>query len=143
MKLKITNSYALHALMYMVRHSTQLPVQLSTIAKAEGISLSQLTKIFHILTEAGFVIKSENGRSAYNFARPPHELTLLGLIETIEGYKLFDDCFMKHCDCRGTVENCDIYKCWHDATRVLTKKLAETTIQDAACRHPEQYVGGK
>lgn len=141
MKLKITNSYALHALMYMVRHSTQLPVTLSVIAKAEGISRSQLTRIFHLLTEADFVIKSEKARSAYNFARSPHELTLLELFETIEGHTLFGECFMKHCDCGGTLEDCDIYQQWHQTTRPILKKLAETTIQDAAWRHPEHYFG--
>ncbi|MHC4705419.1 MAG: hypothetical protein ACYTFQ_33160 [Planctomycetota bacterium] len=37
--MKVTKSagYALHALMYMVRHSTQLPVTAVTVAKAEGI----------------------------------------------------------------------------------------------------------
>jgi Rrf2 family protein len=125
--------------MYMVRHSTQLPVPLSMIAKAEGISLSQLTKIFHLLTEAGFVARSDNGRSGYSFARPPHELTLLELFELIEGHTLFGECFMKHCDCGGTLENCDIYEQWHQATRSISKKLAETTIQDAAWRHPEHY----
>ena len=36
MKIAKSASYALHALMYMVRHSTQLPVTAVTVAKAEG-----------------------------------------------------------------------------------------------------------
>ena len=37
MKLKKATSYALHALMYMVRHLTQLPVNLEAISKTEGM----------------------------------------------------------------------------------------------------------
>ena len=37
MKVSKTAAYSLHALMYMVRHITQLPATTNTIAKAEGI----------------------------------------------------------------------------------------------------------
>jgi len=55
--MKVTKScaYALHALMYMVRHGTQLPATAGTIARAEGIPVDYLVKIFRQLVKAGFV----------------------------------------------------------------------------------------
>ena len=42
MKIKQATAYALHAMMYMVRHVTQLPVTSVAIAKAEGIWIVDL-----------------------------------------------------------------------------------------------------
>ncbi len=45
MKISKAAAYSLHALMYMVRHSTVLPVTSNTVAKAEGVPFRYLAKI--------------------------------------------------------------------------------------------------
>ena len=137
--MKVTKSagYALHALMYMVRHSTQLPVTAVTVAKAEGIPSDYLAKIFQQLAKAGFVKAIRGRKRGYVFARPPEQISLLAMFEAIEGGPLFDDCFLRHCNCGGTPEGCSIFSIWTDATRQIKKKLEETTVASAAWSHPE------
>ena len=130
-------SYALHALMYMVRHSTQLPATTSTIAKAEGIPVAYLGKIFQKLIKGRFVRAVRGRKRGYVFARPPEEISLLELFEAMEVGPLFDDCFLRHCECGGTPENCCIFSIWHNATRQIKKLLKETTVATAAWNHPE------
>lgn len=137
MKVKRFSAYALHALMYMVRHSTQLPTTSATIAKAEGIPSHYLAKVFQQLVKARFVRVVRGKKSGYVFVRPPEEISLLELFEAIEGGPLFDDCFLKHCECGGTLENCCIFSIWHNATRQIKKFLTETTVATAAWNHPE------
>jgi Rrf2 family protein len=136
--MKVTKSaaYALHALMYMVRHSTQLPVTTATVAKAEGIPPDYLAKIFQQLVKARFVRAVRGRKRGYVFARPPEEIGLLELFEAIEGRPLFDDCFLRHCECGGTPENCRIFSIWTDATRQIKELLEETTVATAAWSHP-------
>ena len=137
MKVSKTAAYCLHALMYMVRHITQLPVTTNTIAKAEGIPPGYLAKIFQKLVKTGFV-KSVKGRSrGYVFARPPEEISLLELFELIEGGPLFDDCLLRHCECGGTPQNCCIYAKWLSATKKINQLFAETSLVTAAWNHPE------
>ncbi len=45
MKISKVAAYSLHALMYMVRHSTVLPVTADTVAKTKGIPFGYLAKI--------------------------------------------------------------------------------------------------
>ena len=137
--MKVTKSagYALHALMYMVRHSTQLPVTAVTVAKAEGIPSDYLAKIFQQLAKANFVKAIRGRKRGYVFARPPEEISLLELFEAIEGGPLFDDCFLRHCECGGTPEICSIFSIWTDATRQIKNKLDSTSIAAAAWSHPE------
>lgn len=137
MKVTKSTAYALHALMYMVRHSTQLPATTSTIAKAEGIPPDYLAKIFQKLVKAGFIKAIRGKKKGYDFNRPPEQITVLELLEAVEGSPLFDDCLLRHCECGGTEENCRIFSTWIDATRQLKKLLTEMTLATAAWNHPE------
>jgi Rrf2 family protein len=123
--------------MYMVRHSTQLPTTTDTIAKAEGIPSEYLSKIFQKLVQAKFVRAVTGRKRGYVFAKPPEQISLLELFETIEGTSLFDDCPLKHCECGGTPENCCIFSSWHNATRQINNLLKETTLATAAWNHPQ------
>lgn len=137
MKIKKSAAYALHALMYMVRHDTQLPATTATIAKSEGIPPHYLAKIFQQLTKARFVKAVKNKNRGYVFTRPPEDISLLELFEAIEGGSLFDDCFLRHCECGGTKENCRIFSAWLSSTKRLREILEETSIATAAWNHPE------
>ncbi len=137
MKISKTAAYSLHALMYMVRHITQLPSTTNAIAKAEGIPPEYLAKIFQQLVNAGFVKAVRSRGRGYVFAKPPEEINLLELFELIEGGSLFDGCLLKHCECGGTPENCCIFAKWFSATREIKELLAETSLVAAAWSHPE------
>lgn len=139
MKIKKANSYAMHALMYMVRHMTQLPVSIQTIAKAEQIPYRRLVDIFHLLTEAGMVTTSKLDSSCYEFAKSPSEITLMELFELVEGEPIFDECFMNHCDCGSENQDCRIYATWRKATAAVARQLSESSIEMAAWGHPEHY----
>ncbi len=141
MKISQASAYALHAMMYMVRHRTQLPVTSRTIAKAEGMPPGYVSKVLQQLVKAGF-IRSLRGRSrGYVFATAPEEISLLELFEALEGQAFFDDCPLRHCACGGTSENCRIYSQWISATRKLKEMLEETSIVSAAWNHPEHRFG--
>jgi len=137
MKIKRSSAYALHALMYMTRYGTQLPVPVETIAKAEGIPLDCLVKVLQQLDKAHFLKATRGRKSGFIFARPPEEINLLELFESIDGSPLFDDCPFRHCECAGTKENCRIFSVWINATRRIKELLEETTVAEAARNHPE------
>ena len=137
MKVRKSAAYALHALMYMARHSTQLPATTAMIAKAEGIPSNYLAKIFQQLVKSRFVKAVKSSKRGYVFARAPEEISLLELLEAVEGSPLFDDCFLRHCECGGTKENCRIFSVWVNATKRVKEILEETTVATAAWSHPE------
>ena len=137
MKVTKATAYALHALMYMVRHITQLPVTTDTIAKGEGIPPGYLAKIFQRLTKARLVRGVKGRKRGHVFARPPEEISLLEIIEVMEGESLFDDCPLKHCECGGTPENCVIFAQWVRATKKINELFEETSLASVAWNHPE------
>jgi len=136
-KVSQASAYALHALMYMVRHMTQLPATSGAIAKAEGIPASYLAKVLQQLARAGFVRSVRGRHCGYVFARSPEEFSLLELFETLEGRPLFSDCPLRHCACGGTRQNCRIFAQWSIATEKIRELLAQTSVVAAAWNHPE------
>ena len=137
MKVKKSTAYALHALMYMVRHITQLPVTINTIAKGEGIPPGYLAKIYQKLTKAN-IVKGFKGRTkGYTFARPPEDISLLEVINIIEDEPLFDDCPIRHCQCGGTPQNCHIFAQWINATKKISALFEQTSLATVAWNHPE------
>jgi len=137
MKISKAAAYAMHALMYMVRHKTQLPVTTAVIAKAEGIPQGYLAKIFQQLVNAHFVKALRGRQRGYVFDRSPEDISMLELFEVIEQGPLFDDCLLRHCNCGGTLTNCRIYAQWHAATGKISRLLEETSLATAAWNHPE------
>ncbi len=137
MKVSQASAYALHALMYMVRHMTQLPATSRAIATAEGMPAGYLAKVLQQLARAGFVRSVRGRHRGYVFARSPEEISLLELFETLEGRPLFADCPLRHCACGGTTENCSIFAQWSSATEKIREMLAQTSVVSAAWNHPE------
>ena len=137
MKVTKATAYALHALMYMVRHATQLPVTTNTIAKGEGIPSKYLAKIFQRLSKANIVKGVKGRKKGHVFARPPEEISLLEVINSIDSESLFDDCPLKHCECGGSPENCYIFAQWISATKKIRDLFEETTLTAVAWNHPE------
>ncbi|MHC4740507.1 MAG: RrF2 family transcriptional regulator [Planctomycetota bacterium] len=137
MKVSKATAYALHALMYMVRHVTDLPASTAAIAKAEGIPPGYLAKVFQRLVKAGIVKAVKGRRKGYVFAKPPEEISLLDMFEAVEGKATFDDCLLRHCECGGTPDNCYIFAQWVNSTRKMNRLLDETSLVAAAWNHPE------
>jgi len=68
--------------------------QLTTreLAEREGLPEATVSKVVLRLRRAGLVEASRGRRGGYTLARPPAEITLLEVIETIEGPVAVDEC---------------------------------------------------
>ena len=139
MKLSKASSYAQHSLMYMVRHLTLLPLSKKVIARSEGIPSGYASKIFNRLQDANIIERDNKGEGGYSFTRPPEEITVLEILEAIEGRDFLSECFMKHCKCGGTPATCEIYRVWQESTRELKNCLARISLTQAAWSHPQHY----
>jgi Rrf2 family protein len=85
MRLTSASVYALRALAYLARREGDGPVSSSTIAAAAGLSEVFLLKSLRPLVAAG-VLRSEPWRGGgFCLARPARDLTLLEVIEAVEG----------------------------------------------------------
>jgi Rrf2 family protein len=83
--------YGIHCLLWMTG-SGGTPVSSRELAELQGISPSFVAKIFPKLEKAGIVRASEGVRGGYVLARPAQDISVLALVDAIEGKKPLFDC---------------------------------------------------
>ena len=112
--------YAVRALSELARRGDSAPVPIGDLARSREIPVQFLEGLFATLRRAG-VLQSQRGvKGGYSFARPPSEITVLEVVELLEG-ELGTDA-----PANGPV--------WTDAADAVRSVLAGTTIADVAER---------
>ena len=112
--------YAVRALIELVRRGEAAPVPIGDIARRREIPVQFLEGLFATLRRAG-VLQSQRGvKGGYSLARPAAELTVLEVVELLEGS------LGAGAPAAGPP--------WVAAVDALRAVLAETTIADLAER---------
>jgi Rrf2 family protein len=83
--------YGLHSLLWLASTDGS-PLSSRDLAEFQGISPSFLAKIFAKLEKAGIVDSTEGVRGGYQLARKPEDITILEIVDAIEGHKPLFDC---------------------------------------------------
>src|SRR5215204_5274610 len=77
--------YALRALAELARIGADSPVPIGELARRRDIPVQFLEQLFAVLRRSG-VLKSQRGvKGGYSFARDPSEITVLELVELLDG----------------------------------------------------------
>ncbi len=77
--------YALRALVELHNHGDSGPVPIAELARRRDIPVQFLEQLFAALRRAG-VLRSQRGvKGGYSFARPATEVTVLEVVELLDG----------------------------------------------------------
>jgi Rrf2 family protein len=77
--------YAVRALAELARRGGGAPVPIGEIARAREIPVQFLEGLFANLRRAGILASQRGVKGGYSFARPPAEITVLEVVELLEG----------------------------------------------------------
>lgn len=77
--------YAVRALAELARSGGAGPVPIGEIARRREIPVQFLEGLFATLRRAGVLTSQRGVKGGYSFARPPEELTVLEVVEALEG----------------------------------------------------------
>lgn len=92
MRLTKAGDYAMRGLIYLARQRRGEVVLVADIAAAMEVPDSFLAKIFQNLARAGLVRSTRGHGGGYSLARPASKITLLEVVECVEGPIVFNDC---------------------------------------------------
>src|SRR3954454_22171031 len=77
--------YAIRALAELARMGAAAPVPIGELARRREVPVQFLEQLFAVLRRAG-LLKSQRGvKGGYSFARPPGEITVLEIVELLDG----------------------------------------------------------
>ena len=117
--------YAVRAVLYLARQGTSQRAATSQIAKQQSIPPSFLAKIISQLSIAGLLHTSRGARGGVTLAREPREITLLEVIEAIDGPIMLNDCVGEDSICTFD-DDCPLRPVWCDAQAELVARLKST-----------------
>src|SRR4030095_12362278 len=120
--------YATRAILYLARHRNGKRVATSQVAKEQKIPSSFLTKIISQLSIAGLLHTSRGAHGGITLARNPEQITLLQVIEAIDGPIQLNACVGSEDACPFE-ENCPMRPVWCDVQKELMTKLRNTNFR--------------
>jgi Rrf2 family transcriptional regulator, cysteine metabolism repressor len=118
--------YAVRALAELARRGQTTPVPIGELARSRDIPVQFLEGLFATLRRSGILQSQRGVKGGYSFAKPPSEITVLEVVQLLEGELGAD------AEANGAV--------WSEAVDAVKSVLSATTIADVADR--EAHAAG-
>jgi len=121
--------YALRAVMYLAQMNSHQRAATSQIAEEQHIPPSFLAKIISQLSIAGLIHTSRGARGGVTLARPADEISILEVIEAIDGPIALNECTHSPDACPFG-EDCPMKPLWCDTQAELVNRLGSSHFSD-------------
>jgi Rrf2 family protein len=121
--------YAVRAVLHLARAGSAERSATSSVAREQNIPPSFLAKIISQLSIAGLLRTSRGARGGVTLAREAKNITLLEVIEAIDGPIQLNECVQGKGVC-SFEDNCPIRSVWCDAQEELVTRLKNTNFGD-------------
>jgi Rrf2 family protein len=119
--------YAVRAVLYLAQLGQDRRASTSQIAQEQQIPPSFLAKIVSQLSVAGLLQTSRGARGGVSLARTPDQISLLEVVEAIDGPILLNECVGENGACTFG-DNCPMKPIWCDAQAELVERLNTTNF---------------
>jgi len=130
--LRITDAavLAIHALAALGSHRhPRAPVSSARLASAMKVSEAHLSKVLQRLARAGMVKSVRGPRGGFTLDHDPTALTLLQVIEAIDGPLGDDSCLLGRSVCNSPAD-CAMRSLAAEVRELVTRRLGKLTLDD-------------
>jgi len=144
--------YVLHCLLYLAGGKAGVrEASVKDLAELQGVPAEYLAKMFTKLNKAGLVAATEGVKGGFALARPADRITVLDVVDAVEGEKPLFDCKEIRARCAifgddppamATQGTCSIHAVMLDAERRMREALAGHTIASLAERTLKKAPAG-
>ena len=119
--------YALRAMRYLATLEPGKRAATSFIAKEEHIPPSFLAKIVSQLSIAGLITTSRGARGGVSLSRSPDDISLLEVVEAIDGPITLNECVLHPETCEFG-DDCPLRPVWQESQAQFVKRLGSTNF---------------
>lgn len=140
MRLTRAGEYAVRCVLHLSGGEYGVVVPRKEIAKAMEIPEQFLGKIAQQLARAGIIDIIQGSKGGFRLVRNPDQVSLLDVVEAVEGEIFLNDCLLRPDACSRT-QSCTVHQVWHKARTQLRETLQEATfaelLKEDTCMDPE------
>jgi len=120
--------YATRAVLYLAHNQGGL-ANIAEIAEAMDISKPFLAKIAQRLIKSGILQSVRGVKGGLRLAKGPAEISLLSILEAIQGSTNINMCVAGHKEC-GLSPQCAVHPVWVDLRKEVERQLRGRTIAE-------------
>jgi Rrf2 family protein len=121
--------YAIRGVAHLADNKGGEVIESEKIAKAEGVPAAYLAKLFQALAKKGFVRSVRGPEGGFTLAMSPERISLLDIIEAVEGPIHLNDCLIRPGYCQRE-PICPVHDVWRGAQEKLLDYLKESNFAD-------------
>src|SRR4051812_25560351 len=136
MQITRAGEYGVLGMMYLARRRNgagRKTAMIDEVSRAEKVPKSFLAKIFQNLARAGLVTSVRGAGGGFVLAKQAGEITILEIVESIEGKIVFQRCKQEKPDCKH-IGGCALCGLFEQAQDGLKDVLTRTTLNDLIAR---------
>ena len=131
MKLSMAAELAVRGIVVLASQDGKTPVPLGRICDDRNLPRDYMTRIFGLLSRAHLVTAVRGKGGGYQLAKPPKMITLLDIIEAVEGPLAVNLC--QHTPPKCNERNCRVRPIWTDLQKRVRGALKAATLDQLVC----------
>jgi Rrf2 family protein len=120
--------YAVRAMIHVASLPADSRISTAAISEAENIPLPFLTKVIAHLVRAGLVTTNRGMGGGVSMARLPEQITLLDVLEAVEGPISLNRCLLRGVTCENE-PYCAVHDVWAAIQGHLVHELGGVTLR--------------
>jgi len=124
-----TTEYAIRALAHMATLEPGERILARDLAAATGVPRQFLGKILHRLARLGLLDSAKGRGGGFRFLRPPSEILLADLVQSMEGEDIMQLCVLGLAECNDQ-QPCPMHDQWVDFRERLRERLHSATMAE-------------
>lgn len=137
MKMSTRGRYGLRVMLELALRDGQGIVPVEDIAQAQGISGHYIHLLVPVLRRAGLVRTVRGPKGGCSLSRPPSAITLLEVVEAVEGRIAPVECVAEGTLC-GESGGCAAREVWCEVASAIEGVLGGLTLEQMAARQKGQ-----
>lgn len=129
MKISTKGRYGVRILLDLALHDSAVPRQIHDIALSQQISEKYISRLIIALRRAKMIRSIRGAKGGYQLCRDPESVTLLDIIEVMEGPLSIVDCVRSPRKCARSGA-CPSRQIWDRLTADISEAMQKITLQD-------------
>ena len=128
MNISLTTTYAIKAMLHIVRVEKDNYIKGAEIAEKQKIPKIYLFKVMNNLQLAGIVKSKRGAQGGYFLAKKADQITLLDIFRATDSFLTPSICLLGNKDCGGITE-CNLHNAWAKANEEINDILNGFTLK--------------
>jgi Rrf2 family transcriptional regulator, iron-sulfur cluster assembly transcription factor len=125
--------YAVRGMVYLAMKPIDQMSLISEMASVIDVSPALLAKIFQNLSKLGLVKSYRGVGGGFMLGRPAEEISLLSIVEAVEGPIVLNRCLLRPGTCDRDAE-CTVHPVWKEVQEKMRTILGNVTLKHLAGR---------